>query len=297
MLSSHNAEVPSFSRWDVNVTWTSSVSLEAGWQGAFDDQRLTDIHSLLKTQLGTTIARDGGSEIRRFPMKNPEGVDSQVYIKKYFTASRKKFWRGLFRGTFFGRSKASREFTNLRFLRAHGMDAPRPVAFGEERIFGRLLNCFLITEEVPGSNDLDQYLVNILPTGSVDAKTTRQQFIANLAKTTNRMHRLGFVHRDFFWRNILISNLKLDRFYIFDAPKGRKWPRWLIGHKTEADLATLDSAAPVVFRRTERLRFYMSYQNVERLSSKDKKIIRRILREADPQRALQLRRLEGLASG
>ena len=39
---------------------------------------------------------------------------------------------GALRGTFFGRSKARREFRNLWRLRRWGLDAPAPVAFGEE---------------------------------------------------------------------------------------------------------------------------------------------------------------------
>jgi hypothetical protein len=58
------------------------------------------------------------------------------------------------------------------------------------------------------------------------------------------------------------------------------------------DLATIDSAATAFFRRTERLRFYLKYHEIERLTPEHKQAIARVLKRADPLRARQLRRLE-----
>jgi hypothetical protein len=58
------------------------------------------------------------------------------------------------------------------------------------------------------------------------------------------------------------------------------------------DLATIDSAATAFFRRTERLRFYFEYHDIERLTPEHKLTIARILKRAEPLRARQLRRLD-----
>ena len=68
------------------------------------------------------------------------------------------------------------------------------------------------------------------------------------------------------------------RVYFIDCPAGqiRSGPgsgRWFV-----KDIACLDKVAKKRLSRTQRLRFYMEYEGLQRLGDKDKQKIRRILR-------------------
>jgi hypothetical protein len=56
-------------------------------------------------------------------------------------------------------------------------------------------------------------------------------------------------------------------------------------------LATLDAPAPWFFRRTERLRFFLRYRRHPHLTAADKKLLRRVLKLAEPLREKQLGRV------
>ena len=275
------------------MSWSNFLYIDPAWKALLDNHGVGDLSSLLDWEVGVLVESANGSEVWRVSVTDGAGVERALYLKKYFVHTSKKFRSEFFKGAFFGRSKARREFGNLERMRGFGIDVTAPVAFGEERILGRLTRCFLMTEEVPESRDLDEVLGKVLPTMPAQlAKSIRQSLITALAETADKMHRNGFVHRGFFFRNILLSGNVYDRMIVFDAPRGRKWPGWLLGRKPERDLVTIDSAATAFFRRTERLRFYLKYQNIERLTPEHKLTIARVLKLADPLRARQLRRLE-----
>lgn len=275
------------------MSWSDSLTIEPPWKALLDRHGVGDLKSILNWEEGVLVEREKGSEVWRVSVIDNAGVERALYLKKYFVHTWKKFRNEFLRGAFLGRSKPRREFRNLERLRDFGIDVTEPVAFGEERVLGRLTRCFLLTEEVPESRDLDDVLMKVLPAIPAQlSKPIRQSLITALAETTSKMHRNGFVHRGYFFRNILLSGNVFDRMFVFDAPRGRKWPDWLLGRKPEQDLATIDSSATLFFRRTERLRFYMRYQKIERLTPRHKLSIARVLKRADGLRARQLRRLE-----
>ena len=275
------------------MSWSNFFYIDPAWAALFDRHGVGNLSSLLNWEEGVLVERANGSEVWRVSITDSAGIEQALYLKNYFIRTSKKFRSEFFRGAFFGRSKVRREFGNLERLRDFEIGVTTPVAFGEERSLGRLTRCFLMTEEVPESWDLDEALMKVLPEMPARlAKSTRQSLIPRLAEIARKMHWNGFVHRGFFFRNILVSGNSFNRVFVFDAPRGRKWPGWLLGRKPEKDLATIDSAATAFFRRTERLRFYLKYHKIERLTPEHKLTIARVLKRADPLRARQLRRLE-----
>lgn len=283
------------------MSWSNVFYIDPAWKALFERHGVDNLNSLLDWQAGALVERENGSEVWRVSMIDDAGIERILYLKKYFIYNSKRLRGEFFRGAFFGRSKARREFRNLERLRDFGIDVTTPVAFGEKRILGRLTQCFLMTQEVPESRNLDDVLMKELPAMPAQlAKSCRQSLISRLAEAAKKMHRNGFVHRGFFFRNVLVSGRvsgrvsgsAFDRIFVFDTPRGRKWPSWLLGRKPEMDLATIDAAATAFFRRTERLRFYFEYHDIERLTPEHKQTIARILKRADPLRARQLRRLD-----
>ena len=66
--------------------------------------------------------------------------------------------------------------------------------------------------------------------------------------------------------------------YVVDSPLGRRYWRPFLPRRVVKDLACLDKVAKHRLRRSQRLRFYLRYKNLERLNNPAKREIRGVLR-------------------
>jgi len=270
-----------------------SIVIAPEWENLLRAHRLltvADVYSLKDDR--QIIKRSDSSEVRRVILQN-DGRSYTLIIKKYWTTKRSQLWSGFWRGTFLGRSKVRQEFENLVRLRESGLDAPVPVAYGEDRRCRWLLRSFLITESVVEPVPLDVFIRDYLPSLSAEEnRRVRRELVHRLADYTSRLHRHRFVHHDYFWRNILLTSRSLNQFFLIDAHRGGLWQPWAGQASRAKDLATLDAPAPHFFRRTERLRFFLRYIGHSALTINDKDLIRCALKIAAPMRERQYRRIE-----
>lgn len=261
------------------------------WQPLLQARQLDSVEAVYALQAGTVLKPGATTEVRRLEWLD-HGLRRELYVKKYWYPTSGDRWSGFHRGTFWGVSKVRREFENLARLRAWGLDAPVPVAYGEERQAGWLHRSFLISEGIPEPLSLDLFIRDLLPTlPASEQRQLRRELIERLADYLRRMHEHRFVHHDFFWRNILLSGRSLAHFFLIDSHKGRCWKPWMETRSAAKDLATLDAPAPSFFRRSERLRFFLRYRGQRRLTRDNKQLLRLILRLAEPMRPAQLERV------
>jgi tRNA A-37 threonylcarbamoyl transferase component Bud32 len=242
---------------------------------------------------GTAVTDSSSSSVARFVLR--DGNERRiVYVKKYWFLRPSRLWKSMLRGTFLRRSKVKREYDFLLQLAQSGLEAAVPIAWGEQRIARWLLRSFLVTEGIARPLPTDGFIAETLPAmPDAERRRARRELLRALAQFIRRFHDHGFVHHDLYWRNIILSEGRLDRFFIIDAPKGRRcWP-WESRRCRAKDLATLDAPAPLFFRRTERLRFFLSYSEAMRLTPATKHFVRMILRRAGPERERQGRRILG----
>jgi tRNA A-37 threonylcarbamoyl transferase component Bud32 len=267
------------------------VVLSPEWQVLLRATRLDSVEGVYALSGGTVIKGGRATELCRVELLEAERR-RVLFVKKYRYLTSKERWSGFYRGTFLGISKVRREFENLARLRQWGLDAPAAVAYGEERRGHWLHRSFLISEGVRDPFSLDLFIRDCLPSLARDERRRlRTELIERLADYTRRMHEHRFVHHDYFWRNILLSGGALTHFFLIDSHKGRCWKPWLETRSRAKDLATLDAPAPGFFRRTERLRFFLRYRGHAKLAPDDKKLIRLVLRLAEPMRVTQVRRV------
>ena len=261
------------------------------WQPLLQARQLDGVEAVYALQAGTVLKPGATTEVRRLEWLD-HGLRRELYVKKYWYPTSGDRWSGFHRGTFWGVSKVRREFENLARLRAWGLDAPAPVAYGEERQAGWLHRSFLISEGIPDPLSLDLFIRDLSPTlPASEQRQLRRELIGRLADYLRRMHEHRFVHHDFFWRNILLSGRSLAHFFLIDSHKGRCWKPWMETRSRAKDLATLDAPAPSFFRRSERLRFFLRYRGQRRLTRDDKQLLRLVLRLAEPMRPAQLERV------
>ena len=271
---------------------TDQAVVHPEWQALLQAHGLDTVRGAYENSAGRAIASSGTTEVREVELKGANSAQPRVvFIKCYRFPSFASRWSGALRGTLLGRSKVRRELDNLAWLRAHGFDAPLPVAWGEERSGGWLTRSFLISAGIPQPVALSKFIRDTLPSRPA---ATRRELIERLATLTRRLHEQHFVHHDLFWRNIILTGESLERFALIDAHKGRVWRAGAEQRSRAADLAALDAPAPWFFRRTERLRFFLRYRGQARLTPEDKALLRATLRLAEPMRERQWARVTGV---
>ena len=225
----------------------------------------------------------------------PSG-SSSVYVKRYHYPRWSHRLRGTFRGTFFSTSRARSECHALGLMRGLGIQAVRPIAFGERRVAHFVRSCFLITEAVPDAIALSSFIKTFGDRrDSVQALRGRREILTSLARQVRHMHDAGFVHRDLFWRNVLIRLLPDNRFefYFLDASVGK---RIRMSQRRQDsivwDIAAMGALAPDMCSRADQMRFLLTYLDTPRLSEQDREWLRRVQARSGLFRASERQRLQ-----
>ncbi len=225
----------------------------------------------------------------------PEGVSS-IYIKRYHYPRWRQRLKGAFRGTFFKSCRARNEYRALRLMRQLGIHAVRPVAYGERRVGHFVRSCFLVTESVPDAVPLSWFVKTFSHRrDGLGAVAARREILTSLARHIRFMHEAGFVHRDLFWRNVLIRSLPDGRFefYFLDASVGKRirMQHWR-QDSIVRDIAAMGVLAPDFCSRADQLRFIQAYLDSDSLDRADRHWLRAIQTESAFMREAEVRRLE-----
>jgi tRNA A-37 threonylcarbamoyl transferase component Bud32 len=195
------------------------------------------------------------------------GIFQKAYIKIY--ANRKYPFQRYLR-----KSKSRNEVRNLLFFQSIGISTPRIIGWGQRRnAIRQIIQEFIITEAIPDSLTLDQY---------VRKKSLSKLQAARLARTLGlwlrNMHTNNFYHKDFHWRNILIRCKKQKLVIsLIDCPRGAfhystiRSRYWRL-----KDCAILDKYGSVLVDDITRSIFLQAYLKTSRHSSSFKKWSQRI---------------------
>lgn len=206
----------------------------------------------------------------------PDGTPG-FYVKRHFFPRWANRLRGALRGTFFGRHRGQVEYADLNAMRASGIPAVRAVACGGRRVAHFLAACFLITEEVPGAENLTSYAQDV-EAGLVDCGAERRRQMAPaLAGQLAHMHSVAVWHGNLFWRNILVRDRPdgLPEFFFLD-PQPPRWRRFGATEGWRRDLAQLAVSAAPFTSRTDRMRFLRGYAGSQRITPRGKAEARQI---------------------
>ncbi len=198
-------------------------------------------------------------------------IDGKNYYLKKYNISRKKIQRYL------GQSKIKTEWQNLRWFEELNLPVAKVVAYGQETKGWITTRGILITEELVNTCDLadiaDNYQTYLQQPEWV-AQVSQQ-----VASAARILHQHNFAHNDFKWRNIMVD-IKSDfpKIYLIDCPSGMKWYKPFLEYRIIKDLACLDKRAKYELSKSQRLAFYKDYAQCQKLSLKDKKRIRKIIK-------------------
>jgi hypothetical protein len=193
-----------------------------------------------------------------------------MYVKRYHYHRWRNRLKAMLRGTFFGKHRARAEYDALSVMRKLGIQAVRPIAWGERRCLHFVTRCFLITEAVPDSVSLSTFAISL--NGACPAKLPPKQrhgLIADLARKVRRMHDAGFAHGGLFWRNILLRDMADGRyeFHFLDASPGKRvWRKEVFHPDKMEDIAAITTLALTFCTRADRIRFARAYLDVDRVT-------------------------------
>ncbi len=222
------------------------------------------------------------------------GSMCSIFIKRYHYPRWPQRLRGMLRGTFFCSSRARNEFRALSLMRTLGIQGVRPIAFGERRVAHFVQSCFLITEAVPNAIPLSTFIKTYSHRrGGWRLIKARRDILTSLARQVRHMHDAGFVHRDLFWRNVLIRLLPDAQFefYFLDASVGRRIR--LPQRRQDSivrDIAAMGALSPDFCSRADQMRFLLEYLQTDRLTPEDRRWLREVqnhsarLRDGERQR-------------
>jgi len=216
---------------------------------------------------GVVVSESATSEVRRF-VDEEEGGGYFLKVYRYPWHRPRRLITFTYR-----RSRTRTEWESLLYLRAHGLPAVQPVAYGSHRVARVVRSCYLLTKETEEAVDGDTWL-------SAPRARPPSQYLDGFADLIRAMHGSEFFHYDLKFRNVLILEAATGEvtFQLLDFPKGQVIPSSKPGSRRRAlvwDLATLDKHAPDYFSRTERLRWFRRYRGGE-LDHEAREILRAV---------------------
>jgi RIO-like serine/threonine protein kinase len=236
--------------------WTIVSEASADAIQAFDD-----LESVFALE-GEPIARDPLSEVIRI-----ERDGLRYYVKRYWAAG-----KGLRR--YLGRPRVKAEWQNLKHFERWGIPVAPLVAWGMERHAGAFVRGALITLEVPNSMDMAAIAT------SADSRLSDRRWVERIsrqvAQATRTLHDHRFAHNDLKWRNLLVNDA--GELFMIDCPSGDFWWGPFLRRRIVKDLACLDKVAKYRLSRTQRLRFYLQYQQRPSLVPADRAFIGQVIK-------------------
>ncbi|MCG8406866.1 MAG: hypothetical protein MI923_16840 [Phycisphaerales bacterium] len=270
---------------------TDSITIDRPFRDRLREAKLDRVAAVLACVGNQLAAWSRTGDTIRYDLDG----NRAFYIKRYHYPRWKQRFRAMFRGTFFKASRARNEYRALRRMRQLGIQAVRPVAYGERRLCHFLRSCFLITEAVPDAMPLSSFIQTFgKHRGSAQAVRLRREILISLARQVRHMHHAGFVHRDLFWRNVLIRSLPGDRFefYFLDASVGQRirLPQRR-QDKIVHDIASMGALAPHFCSKADQLRFLLEYLETDKLAEEHRKWLRRVQTQSDRLQQTELERL------
>ena len=240
-----------------SLTWTIMPEYQSGETL----KAFSSIDNVFKLR-GKKINDDKLSSVYRVEIDG-----TAFYVKRYIQGG-----KGLRR--YIGRSRIRAEWENMLFFHGMGIPAAKVVAYGEEKRFGVMIRGVLITEEVKDSKDLGT-MVNEKSTMLKDGQWV-DQVIKQVANIARKLHSKQFIHTDFKWRNILVTQTENPEVFLIDCPAGRIVNSYLFKRGVVKDLACLDKIAKTELTLKQRLKFIKTYSKNTKLSNENKKLVKKV---------------------
>ncbi len=261
----------------INQTTQDQFWVAEEFEQAFDNLGMTSVDGVFAFDQGQELVKANIASFRSRTAFDTSEPHSTLFLKRYDQAPRTLQLMNWLQGRK-RRSHSMIELEPIVRLAAQGIGVPRPVAHGQTWRGLFETRSFLATQKIPDAQSLEKQLPPCFASKSQVNLKAQREFLRALAGFIRRFHDLGYRHRDLYLSHIFM-NLQGELFLIDLArafqPRLRK-TRFLI-----KDLAQLHFSLPGhAFTRTDRLRLYLAYVKHNRLNTRDKLFIKKLLAKA-----------------
>ena len=160
---------------------------------------------------------------------------------------------------FFVPSKALSEWKIMNAFLDRGIPVARPLAYGEKRKGGCLLDSYLFTEALATAVTLrDFYEQSLIPNGSPHHDLNKSTVIKKLADLVSSIHAEGFFYRDLHAGNVLVVESDDETLSLYPVDFHKAWHlRRIPDFMRIRDLAQLKNSLAV--SPADQLRFLKAY--------------------------------------
>lgn len=259
------------------IETSQSFFVDSGYVKAFEKFGLTSFDALFSFNSGKDPGGSSLPEYRsrlEFKISDPEKT---LFLKRYnhpdaLTQIKNWFWHNSRKSTM------AFDLDPTEDLAKAGIKTPKTVSYGEQ--WGVFLEkrSFIITEELPNAESLEQKLPDCFnDLSKTESLIQQRKFIKRLGQFAKKFHDTDYRHRDFYLAHIFYSDN--GTFYLIDLQRAFK-PRILAERFRVKDIAQLYFSAPgSAFSKTDRFRFYKSYAGKRFLDRRDKVFIRKVVKK------------------
>lgn len=183
--------------------------------------------------------------------------EQRVVVKRYHI--RRKLKKGI--KYLFRQACAKTEWDMMNALLDRGISTCIPLAYGEKRRWGFLLDESLIVREIPDCLTLQAYIKrHYSGTLSKDKILRKRELLRKLANFISHIHEKNIEHRDFHRGNILVTEGDSGEpvFYLIDLHKARVCRRLSLQRRVD-NFATILTTRRRRFSKTDCLRLIKHY--------------------------------------
>ncbi|MCP3669572.1 MAG: hypothetical protein GY814_03925 [Gammaproteobacteria bacterium] len=243
--------------------------VDSAWQERLAAIGISEKLPWSRLELGQRVSGSPHSSCFRIQLDDGE----VVYFKRYVYPPRRWFEFVLRPG------KAAVEAWAYATLQQLGIPTLEVLAFGEQRFFGTLAASFILTREVPNSEDLSRYGPEVwyhLPPD--ERRRVYREVVNKLVEQVRKAHAAGFFHHDLKWRNILLQQDGAGVTPVWiDAPRAScMYLRRRRG--VVVDLSGLARIAISLLSRYDRMRFVWDYLGDSRRPGDATRLYREVAR-------------------
>lgn len=252
------------------------------FQSHLHDAGLARFDAVMETVSGRCLRALDDRENWHLRLHDARRKSRGVYLKKHHVRT----WRSRLRAKLgLGpRDSAGRvEAENVGCLAARGIKVMNLIAYGEKLHADGLMESFVLTEELEGYVELDEFIRRRFAPHRTHHGTPRDheldRLIRQVAEIARRFHVAGYNHRDFYCCHFFVREPTAGEFEIklIDLQRvqhrGRFRRRWIV-----KDLAQLAWSAPLEqIKCTHRMAFMRHYLGGGKLTAADKRLIREVL--------------------
>jgi serine/threonine protein kinase len=232
----------------------TSIFIKEEYKDLLLQQGIEDVEVFLKKARQTSNYLKGRALHPSIPIRDGE----RMVIRQYFHGG---LFRNFTRDLYLFGSRSFRELALTEEIRSCEIPTVEPIAAIRRFIFRPLYQAYLLSLEIPHSNDLIQHFHEIGPHPSGQSLIFKRKTIRSAGLLLQRFHQSGFFHGDLQLKNILVAE---DQLFVIDFDRSYR-KRTLSVSERMKNLLRLNRSAEkwrhlgLPITRTDRWRFFLAY--------------------------------------